>query len=286
MKEKEKLQKLIDDYNNIEIPDELEYIVMDSIGKKKRNNKFKKVISIAASLAIVFVGSVNIIPSFADTLEDVPVLGNIVKVVRLSNYSINRNGFDVSIDVPKLEGLKDKELEKELNEELEREAKDLYNEYLKEIKELEKDNIPGREMVQSWYEVLTDNDKIFSMVVYNHYAQGSSNTTRKIYNIDKKNETAITLKSLFKDKDYISVISENIKAQMIEQMKSDPDKVYWINSETPDIDFKEIKADQGFYINDNNEIVICFDKYEVAPGAMGLVEFAIPKTVIDIEKNI
>lgn len=286
MKEKEKLQKLIDDYNSIEIPDELEYLVMDSIGKKKKNIKFKKVISMAASLAIVFVGSVNIIPTFADSLEGVPVLGNIVKVVRLSNYSIYRNGFDISIDVPKLEGLKDKELEKELNEELEREAKDLYNEYLKEIKELEKDNIPGREMVQSWYEVLTDNDKIFSMVVYNYYAQGSSNTTRKIYNIDKKNETAITLKSLFKDKDYISVISENIKAQMIEQMKSDPDKVYWINSETPDIDFKEIKADQGFYINDNNEIVICFDKYEVAPGAMGLVEFAIPKTVIDIEKNI
>ena len=43
--------------------------------------------------------------------------------------------------------------------------------------------------------------------------------------------------------------------------------------------FKKIKKDQGFYINDKGELVICFDKYEVAPGSSGLVEFVIPNNV-------
>ena len=34
------------------------------------------------------------------------------------------------------------------------------------------------------------------------------------------------------------------------------------------------------YINKSGELVICFDKYEVGPGAMGLVEFTIPKDII------
>lgn len=281
MKEKEKIQKLKEDYNNIEIPAGLDNVVNETLNINKKKRLYKSIISSAASIAVIFVASVNMSQSFADTLGGVPIIGNIVNVVKLSNYSLDRNGFDILIDVPKIEGLKDKELENKLNKELETDAKDLYNEYLKELKELEKENLPGRDLVQSWYEVLTDNDKIFSMVIYNHHAQGSSNTTRKFYNIDKENETAITLKSLFENEDYVSIISENIKSQMLERMKENPNKVYWLNSEMPDVDFKEIKEDQGFYINENNELVICFDKYEVAPGAMGVVEFTIPTNVIN-----
>ena len=29
----------------------------------------------------------------------------------------------------------------------------------------------------------------------------------------------------------------------------------------------------------NNELVICFDKYEVGPGSTGLAEFVIPKEI-------
>ena len=34
--------------------------------------------------------------------------------------------------------------------------------------------------------------------------------------------------------------------------------------------------DQNFYINDENQLVIVFDEYEVAPGSMGTPEFVIP----------
>lgn len=50
-------------------------------------------------------------------------------------------------------------------------------------------------------------------------------------------------------------------------------------------DFEAIKEDQNFYLNEEGQIVICFDEYEVAPGYMGLVEFAVDEeAVADIRK--
>jgi len=282
MNDKEKLQKLKENYDNIEIPEKLDDIVNQAINNKKSANKRNiiKNLGIVAASLVVFIGSVNISPVFANTLVDIPVIGNIVKVVNFSNYNFDKNGFDVSVKVPKVEGLKDKKLENELNEELQKEGKSLYDDYVNAVKELENDNIQGRKIGESWYEVKTDNDYILSLVVFNYQAQGSTITTRKFYNINKKNEAAITLKSMYNDKDYINIISENIKSQMKEQMKKDSDKYYWVDSDMAEADFKAIKEDQGFYINENNELVICFDKYEVAPGYMGLVEFVIPQETL------
>ncbi len=274
-----KLEKLNENYNNIEIPENLDYVVNETLNKRKPVNK--KWLSSAAVMAIL-VGGINLSPAFANTLEQIPVVGNIIKVVRLSNYNLNENGFEVSIDVSKVEGLKNKELQENINKEMEKDAKKLYQEYVKETKELEKDNILGREMAKSWSETMTNNDKVLSLVVYRYDAQGSSNTTRKFYNINKKNETALTLETMFSRKDYVNIISENIKKQMEEQMKNDLDKAYWLNDpEMKDGNFTKINKDQGFYINDKNELVICFDKYEVAPGYMGLVEFTIPSDVLN-----
>ncbi|MEF9991753.1 MAG: anti-sigma-V factor rsiV [Romboutsia sp.] len=280
---KKKLGSMKKKYMDIEIPEELDSIVKDALYGKSKISKFKMMKNVGvmcASLAVCVL-SINVSPAFADTVEKIPIIGNIVKVVKLSNYSVNEDGFEVSIDVPKIEGMKDKNLEAKLNREMEKDAKNLYNQYLAEIEEFKKDNLPAHEMVKSWYEVKTDNSKVLSLVIYEHHAQGSSNTTRKFYNIDKENETAITLKTIFRNKDYVNIISGNIKEQMAKNVSEDPNKSYWINSDVEGLDFEKIKENQGFYINENNELVICFDKYEIAPGYMGLVEFKIPNEVVE-----
>ena len=274
---KNKIEDLKQNYNDIEIPDKLDEVINDALGENKhKKRKIGKWATVAASLCIV-VGVVNLSPSFASTLENIPLIGNVIKIINFKNYRLNKNGYDVSIDVPKIEGLKDKDLEYKLNKDFEAEGKKLYEEYLSEIKSLEELGVEGREYGKSWYEVLNENDDTLSLVIYNYYAQGSSNTTRKFYNIDKKNQTVLTLGGMFEESDYIDVISENIIEQMRERTKKDPTDVYWIDG---DIDsFTKIREDQGFYINDKNELVICFDKYEVAPGSSGLVEFVIPNEV-------
>lgn len=276
-----KIEQLKNEYNNIEIPDRLEDIVNESLGKKVK--KSFKWVYVAASVGIMVV-SVNLSPSFANTLESIPVIGSLVKVVNLANYKIEDNGFEVTIESPKIEGLKNKELEYRLNKEFENEGKNLYNDYLKEIEELKKDGIEGRELVKSWYDVKADNEKILSIALYTHYAQGSSSTESKYYTIDKENETVLTLEGMFSGSDYVNVISENIKEQMKERMEQDKDKYYWIEDENMG-DFEPISKDQKFYINKNNELVICFDKYEVAPGYMGAQEFIIPNDIVASLQN-
>lgn len=280
MSDRYKIDKLKESYNNIKIPARLNDVVNDAINKKSNHKIPTKWLVTAASICAV-VGAININPVFADNLEQIPVIGNLVKIVNFSNYQIKDNGYEASIKVPKIEGLDNKELEYKLNKEFEENGKKLYNQYLEEVKGLKKSNESGHKSAESWYEVKTDNDNILSLVIYEYEAEGSSNTTRRFYNIDKKNQTALTLEGMFKNDDYINVISENIKQQMAEQMKKDKNKIYWLNDkEARNGNFKSIKKDQGFYINKSGELVICFDKYEVGPGAMGLVEFTIPKDII------
>jgi hypothetical protein len=83
----------------------------------------------------------------------------------------------------------------------------------------------------------------------------------------------------------VDVISNEIKKQMITQMEKNSDLTYWVKNpnkkdDNPIDPFEKIKPDQNFYINKDNKLVISFDKYEVAPGYMGIVEFVIPTDVL------
>lgn len=280
MKDKDSLKRLKKDYDNIKIPKELDDVVNNALNSNTKNRKYIKKMVIAASLLLVVLG-INISPSFAQTLSKIPIIGNLIEIITIKNYSIDKNGYKASIDIPKISGLADKKLEYKLNNDFEKEGKKLYEDFLEEMKELKADKVQGHSLVESWYETLTNNEDLLSIVVYTHYTQGSSNTIRKIYNIDKRNETVLSLEGMFKNNDYIDVISQNIKEQMRENMKKDKNKHYWLDDEIAEMNFKSIDKNQDFYINENGELVICFDKYDVAPGYMGLVEFTIPSNIIE-----
>ena len=111
--------------------------------------------------------------------------------------------------------------------------------------------------------------------------------SQKIYHIDKTTGKMITLEDLFADQaDYQTVISENIKTQMKQQMAEDETKVYWLDSDVPEWNFQEISADVNFYINESGKLTIVFDEYQVAPGSMGIVSFEIPTEILkDIVKD-
>ena len=92
------------------------------------------------------------------------------------------------------------------------------------------------------------------------------------------------MQSLFRDgTDYITPISEFIRADM-KARHGKNDEFFWLEEPGPDA-FEKIREDQKFYINSEGNIVISFEKYEVAPGASGNPEFEIPAEVVaDIRK--
>ena len=54
-------------------------------------------------------------------------------------------------------------------------------------------------------------------------------------------------------------------------MDADENIAYFLNSDLPDSDFKGITGEESYYFNENGELAISFDEYEVAPGYMGAV---------------
>ncbi|HBM75574.1 MAG TPA: anti-sigma factor, partial [Clostridiaceae bacterium] len=225
---------------------------------------------------------INSSPAFALTLSKIPVVGNIVKVLTFREYNVDEGKYRADIKVPSIQGLKNKTLEDSLNEKYLAENKKLYEDFMAGMEDMKKKG-GGHLGVDSGYVVKTDNDRILSIGRYVVNTVGSSSTTMKYDTIDKKNEILITLPSLFKDDRYVDIISESIKKQMIEQNKADENKIYWVagvEDELPDELFDKIPKDQNFYINTEGKLVISFDKYKVAPGYMGIVEFVIPTEIL------
>ena len=245
----------------------------------------KTLLTLAASLVITFlalVAGANLSPTLALTIQQVPILGDVIKVFTVREYRISEENFEAQIKVPELTGLGNQELADQLNQKYLEENKALYQQFLVEMEEI-KAMGGGHAGVFSSYQVLTDNEEIFSIVRIDLRVAGSGAETRKFDTIDKKKEVLITLPSLFRDDSYITVISQEIKRQMWERMEGESGEIFWLAGSTGDMgqeNFEAIKPDQGFYINPDGDLVICFDEYEVAPGFMGTPEFVIPAEVL------
>ncbi|MCJ8013459.1 DUF3298 and DUF4163 domain-containing protein [Paenibacillus sp. KQZ6P-2] len=273
----EQMEQLKRKYKDIPIPDELDFVVQKALKQKKRKHmSIMKGLAAVGVAAIVFVTGINASPTFANALTDVPVVGSLVKVLTFTEFKVDDGNAKVDIKVPAITNMENKTLEATLNDKYLEENKELFNSFKEEMEELEK-NGGGHTGVKSDYVIKTDNDQILVVGRFVVNTVGSSSTTFKYDTVDKKNQLLITLPSLFKDDSYISLISENIKEQMRQQMKQDPDKTYWLDNE---LGFETVDKDQSFYINNEGKLVISFDKYEVAPGYMGVVEFVIPTDVI------
>ncbi|MGG4461357.1 DUF3298 domain-containing protein [Brevibacillus porteri] len=274
----EQLEQLKRKYKNTPIPDELDFVVKKALKQSKKrhaNRRTKSLVGVGAA-AIIFITGINASPTFANALSEVPLISSLVKVLTFTEFKVDEETAKADIKVPAITNMENKTLEATLNNKYLEESKKLYNDFTAEMEELKK-NGGGHVGVKSGYDVKTDNDQILAL---GRYVVSTVNGLSKYTydTIDKKNQLLITLPSLFKDESYISLINENIKEQMRQQMKADPEKVYWLDEKGGN--FETIAKDQSFYINNDGKLVICFEKYEVAPGFMGVREFIIPTNVI------
>ncbi|OAS21634.1 DUF3298 domain-containing protein [Paenibacillus oryzisoli] len=280
----EKLEQMKQTYMDIPIPAELDFIVNQAIKQhSKKPRTHLKWTSIAAAAAVIlFVAGLNTSPVFAGSLADVPVVGKLIQVLTFREYQYDDGANKAKVEVPLITNLDNKALEESLNTKYLDESKKLYTDFMRDIEKLKGSGFEGHLGVDSGYIVKTDNDQIFAVGRYVVNTAASSSTTFQYDTIDKKNQLLITLPSLFKDEGYIQVISDYLRAQMIQQMKEDAGKVYWVEGVPNEVNFyfKSIKKDQSYYINKEGKLVIVFQKYEITPGYMGTPEFIIPSNLL------
>ncbi|MDK9712230.1 RsiV family protein [Acidaminobacter sp.] len=291
-----KIEKLRNAYDSIPIPDELESLVDKTLSQAmgasdrhgigpRKHRAAKGFLVAAASLAaafVLFVAGINLSPTFAEKAGRLPMVGQLVKVFLLREYTHQEDSYDASLQSPGIEGLENQDLEDFLNAKYLSENKALYETFMADMAAL-KEAGGGHLGVDSGYLVLTDTAEILSIGRYVVNTVGSSSTVFRYDTIDKVNEILITLPSLFKDDRYIDLISEEINGQMVAQHQADPNRFFWVEGIDQSVDmplFERIAGDQSFYISTEGELVISFDKYEVAPGYMGVLTFTIPTEVL------
>jgi len=234
-------------------------------------------VALTACLLIIFI-LINVNGDVAFAMQDIPVLGNIFKVITIREYEYDNGNQFVDAKIPMLSG--DTECLQQ-TESINKSVESLIDMILKEFGKEVEAYPSSYKGVSISYDVLTNTQSWFTLRLNVMYTAGSTSTEYKFYHIDKQQNKIVTLQDLFEPNyDYVTVITENIRSQMKEQMKKDSNMVYYFDADNVD-GFGSIDINQNFYLNENNNIVIVFDKYEVAPGYMGCPEF-----VVDVKEKL
>ena len=128
------------------------------------------------------------------------------------------------------------------------------------------------------YQILRNDGVLLSVRFDATLNVGGSAQYSRCFTLDKRTGQVLALADLFlPGTDYVGVISQEVRRQMEEQMAAGTGDYFlpggiWSEEEW----FREINPDQNFYLDSQNRLVVVFDEYQVAPGSMGMPEFAIP----------
>ena len=235
----------------------------------------------AAAVVLVFSLGVNLSPAFADAMRNVPVLGSIAEVVTLKNYFEQKDNVSYSVRQPAVADDQGQVQDDVVNQQIQQ-AIDTYladaQQRIEEYKEAylatggtEEEFLSRKIQVQVDYQVFSQTEDTLSFALYMDENWVNSYGIVKYYNLDLQTGQPLTLQDLLGD-NWQSMVNEEIAAQI--QQQEQEGVLYLIDEST----FSGVTDQTKFYINDQHQIVIVFDKYEIAPGSSGRPEFVLPFT--------
>lgn len=272
------------EYKNIEIPNELDSVVKSAIHEGKRLRRKNKTISIckrigstAAVFIFSFIAALNLFPTVAHAAYQIPVIGDLCRIVTIREYHFEDDIKYIDAKIPKIENTGKSELEKRVNLGIRKKI----NECIKENKQVAKDYyeafietggkpeefIPIGITVD--YDIKCINEKYVSFVISQYETAFNAYNHEIYYNIDLESERIFTLKDWYGN-DYKEIVSESIEST-ISGWTDEQKELLWDDISIIDL----ISENTDFYINQNNQVVVVFERYEAACGAAGSLEFTI-----------
>ena len=225
----------------------------------------------AAAVLALCIAVPNVSPAAAASMADLPVLGAIVRVVTFRSYIYDDGFHSADVSVPELAG---SQAAQKVNEQVRDYTDRLMGAFEETCEaELGQEGYLGLDVTSS---VVTDSDTWFTLRVDAVETQASGYQFSRFYHIDNAADRVAILGDLFReDADWSAVLTREVRRQMEERMAGDAGAAYFPEELT------EIGPDQNFYFNGSGELVLVFDEYTVAPGSMGMPEFAIPAEVYE-----
>lgn len=279
-----KIRKIIKS-ENVKAPDSFSKIIDATLDNLEYpNKKLNKIpifrISLKLATAMIIL-SLLVLPNISNeisyAMQEIPIVGDLIKIITIKSYFDKDGNSELEVEVPRIENIDESndEASKIINEDIDRFTQRIIDSYNKE-----KDS-ENHLSVTVESDVLKNTNDWITLRLKVSEVRAGSNIQYKFYHIDKKKDKIIQLSNLFINEDFKLYISNEIKKQMISKMREDESIVYWVNSDVEEWNFDTIENNQEFYFSEKGNIVIVFDKYEVAPGAMGTPKFEINKDIYE-----
>ncbi len=182
----------------------------------------------------------------------------------------------VNLEIPVISGLNNKEFQRELNAAIKSKIIEEVNEFEEEAKKIiEEDKKQGKIPKEMEYELKYEEKNsmgVLTIILETYSYLGGANGTNKNYYFNAliNENSLIQLSQLFRPgSNYKEKINKEIKRQITERMKNGD--AFFEGKDG----FETIADNHDFYIEDNN-LVLAFTQYSIAPRNMGIVEFSIP----------
>lgn len=237
--------------------------------KLQKNSYQRNWITLAASFAIFFLCFMpNISVTYAQTMMEVPIIGDIIKVFTIRKEIYEDGHHELNVEIPKINDEANEEVSF-INKDIEELTNAVIQKFYDDI-ELSPD---GYGSIYIDYEVITNDMSWFTLKLNVEEVTGSSNSYAKFYHIDREKGVYVQLKDILSESEFKEVESYLLKT-MKEQMEYSENIIYFINN---DLDI--LHENSNFYYNENKDLVIVYNKYDIAPGYMGSLEFVIPRQV-------
>lgn len=270
-------------YESTEIPQELPFTVAAAIrtGESRRRGagrSAKRALAGVLAACACFILLVNTSAPFALAVADIPVLGDIARIFTVREFSLHDDTKLIDVRLPALENTGHTDLEQRVNTEITTrmdavlaEAKErarLDREAFLATGGKEEDFIPVNIDVN--YEIKCQNERYLSFLLTTAETQANVYTTLTAYNLDLAAGRELTLADLL-GPDWVETANRAVRDGMAQAMAQDPQNAYFQGEDG----FTSVSEDQKFYLNEAGNPVLLFEKYEIAPGYMGIQEFEV-----------
>ena len=291
-------------YESIEIPEKLSEMVAQTIASKNKeeirmsyeNTKttyhttsrrpvWKGCMAAAAAFLVAGTVGLNASPAFAHEMSKVPVIGQLAQVLTFRSFEGTVGDVELNVNVPVIHGLEG-ELPATVNAQIQQLTADYETQAKADLAEYKEAFFSTGGTEKEWadrtmslfidYDVKYFEADILSLQVTTAKSWVSAEEEYHFYNIDLKNDSTLTLKSVLGE-DYVEICNTSIVKQINERLAADENAAFFGfgNDEGMMDGFTTVTEDTPFYLNADGNAVISFPEYSIAPGYMGIQEFII-----------
>lgn len=189
------------------------------------------------------------------------------KLQLLKEKHYETEGTIVTVKIPHVVNVKDDKVKKVINKLITQAIDDFTNEF----KEFDKEpNTEHKLIADITFQNYYSEDKIISFSINATQIMADSYLQKKFYTVDLKTGEVYNIEH-FLGSDYQNIVKKSVQQQIAENKEKYPNLMYFDEA----VNNLKITNEQPFYINKDNQVVVVFNQFEIAPGYMSLPEFII-----------